>query len=109
MGAAQFFSMRYAFHLTIRHGMEDEYDRRHADVWGDMKKMLKDAGISNYSIFRDGTHVFGCWECEDLGRSLAAVNSSDVNARWQEYMNDVIITSPSERTSDGMREVFRLD
>jgi L-rhamnose mutarotase len=101
--------MRYAFHLTIRNGMEDEYDRRHAAVWDDMKKMLKDAGISNYSIFRDGTHVFGYWECEDLGRTLSSVNSSEVNARWQEYMNDVIATSPSERTSDGMREVFRLD
>ena len=101
--------MRYAFHLTIRNGMEDEYDRRHAAVWDNMKKMLKAAGISNYSIFRDGTHVFGYWECEDLGRTLASVNSSEVNARWQEYMNDVIATSPSERTSDGMREVFRLD
>lgn len=101
--------MRYAFHLTIRQGMEDEYDRRHGNVWNDMRKMLKDAGIYNYSIFRDGTHVFGHWECSDLGRTLAFVNSSEVNARWQEYMNDVIITSASERTSEGMREVFRLD
>ena len=101
--------MRYAFHLTIRHGIEDEYDRRHANVWDDMRKMLSDAGISNYSIFRDGIHVFGYWECNDLRGTLEAVNSSDVNARWQEYMNDVIITLPSERTSVGMKEVFRLD
>ena len=101
--------MRYAFHLTIRQGMEDEYDRRHGNVWNDMRKMLKDAGIYNYSIFRDGIHVFGYWECNDLGRTLEFVNSSEVNARWQEYMNDVIITSASERTSEGMKEVFRLD
>ena len=49
--------MRYAFHLTIREGLEDEYDRRHSAVWDDMKRMLKGAGISNYSIFRDGTDV----------------------------------------------------
>jgi len=71
--------------------------------------MLKGAGISNYSIFRDGTDVFGYWECTDLDRTLAFVNSSEINARWQKFMNDVIITSPSERTSNGMREVFRLD
>jgi len=101
--------MRYAFHLTIRHGMEEEYDRRHANVWDDMRKMLRDAGILNYSIFRDGIHVFGYWECNDLSRTLDAVNSSDVNARWQKYMSDVIITPSSERTSGGMKEVFHLD
>jgi L-rhamnose mutarotase len=101
--------MRYAFHLTIRHGMEDEYDQRHKNVWNDMRKMLKDAGISNYSIFRDGIHVFGYWECNDLGRTLTTVNRSEVNVRWQEYMNDLITTSASDRTSGGMREVFRLD
>jgi len=101
--------MRYAFHLTIRHGMEEEYDRRHANVWDDMRKMLRDAGILNYSIFRDGIHVFGYWECNDLSRTLEAVNSSDVNARWQKYMSDVIMTPSSERTSGGMKEVFRLD
>ena len=101
--------MRYAFHLTIRPGMEDEYDRRHAKVWNDMRNMLKDAGISNYSIFRDRTHVFGYWECVKIDRTLETVNSSEVNARWQEYMNDVIITSTDERTSGGMKEVFRLD
>jgi L-rhamnose mutarotase len=101
--------MRYAFHLTIRPGMEEEYDRRHAGVWDEMKKMLKDSGISNYSIFRDGIHVFGYWECIDVGRTLAAVNSSHVNGLWQEYMNDVIMTSAGERTAGGMKEVFRLD
>lgn len=101
--------MRYAFHLTIRHGMEDEYERRHANVWDDMKKMLKVSGISNYSIFRDGTDVFGYWECDDLSRTLESVNSSEVNARWQAYMSDIIITPSSERTSGGMKEVFRLD
>jgi L-rhamnose mutarotase len=101
--------MRYAFHLTIRHGMEDEYDRRHASVWEDMRKMLRDSGISNYSIYRDGIHVFGYWECDDLGKTLEDVNSSDVNTRWQKYMNDVILTPKSERTSAGMREIFRLD
>ena len=49
--------MRYAFHLTIRHGMEDEYDRRHAGVWDDMKKMLKD-GINLRHVVFQGT--FNC-------------------------------------------------
>ena len=100
--------MRYAFHITIRGGKEDEYDRRHAVVWDDMKKMLREAEISNYSIFRDGVHVFGYWECEDITRTLAAVNGSAVNSRWQEYMDDVIVTSARERTDGGMKEVFRL-
>ncbi len=101
--------MRYAFHLTINKGMEDQYDRRHADVWNDMKDMLKTSGVRNYSIFRDGIHIFGYWECDDLNSTLAHIRSSEANVRWQKYMSDVIATPPAERTSEGMKEVFRLD
>jgi|ACXJ01.1.fsa_nt_gi L-rhamnose mutarotase len=101
--------MRYAFHLTIRNEYMEEYDRRHASVWDEMKSMLKEAGVKNYSIFRDGIHVFGYWECENLENTLKHINESIINSRWQEYMNDVILGDPEERTSGGMAEVFHLD
>ncbi len=101
--------MRYSFHLTIRSGSEEEYDRRHASVWDEMKAMLRKSGVRNYSIYRDGTDVFGYWECDDLARTLEVINGSSVNRKWQSYMDDIIKTPSESRTGMGMKEVFHLD
>lgn len=100
--------MRYAFHLKIRPGTQEEYDRRHSAVWEEMKEMLRKSGVRNYSIYRDELDVFGYWECDDLSKTLEMINSSKVNREWQSYMNDVIVTSAAERTGAGLKEVFHL-
>ncbi len=38
--------------------------RRHAEIWPEMVKVLKDAGICNYSIFYCNDELFGYYECE---------------------------------------------
>ena len=41
---------RHAFKMRLNKGMEAEYTRRHDEIWPDLVQLLKDAGISNYSI-----------------------------------------------------------
>ena len=101
--------MRYSFHLIIRNEMKDEYIKRHKNVWPELLKLLKEAGVRNYSIFMDGTDIFGYWECEDLSRALGIINSSEINRKWQQFMSDVVITTPENRTGDTVMEVFHLD
>ncbi|CAC11878.1 conserved hypothetical protein [Thermoplasma acidophilum] len=100
--------MRYAFHLRLKEGSEEEYTRRHKNVWPEMLDLLKRAGIRNYSIFIDGTDVFGYWECDNPSATLSAINNSEINSKWQTFMSDIIITPPAERTGTGMDEVFYL-
>ncbi|WMT51145.1 MAG: L-rhamnose mutarotase [Ferroplasma sp.] len=101
--------MRYSFHLIIRDEMKDEYIKRHNNVWPELLKLLKEAGVRNYSIFMDGADIFGYWECEDLSRTLDIINCSEINRKWQDFMSDVIITAPESRTRDTVTEVFHLD
>lgn len=101
--------MRYAFHLIIKTGMEDEYDKRHVKLWQDMRVMLKNAGVLNYSIFRDGQHVFGYWESYDVEKTLAIIKKSEANAKWQLYMSDVVSPLSETRKSRAIREVFHLE
>ena len=68
--------MRYAFHLTIAKGKEKMYDERHKNVWQDLLSTLKNAGVKNYSIFRDGTDIFGYWECDNLSGTLSSINKN---------------------------------
>ena len=52
----------------IKPGCKAEYQRRHAEIWPEMVKVLKEAGICNYSIFYCKDELFGYYEC---GKRLA--------------------------------------
>ena len=47
----------------IKPGCKAEYQRRHAEIWPEMVKVLKEAGICNYSIFYCKDELFGYYEC----------------------------------------------
>ena len=44
---------RLAFKMKLKPGCETEYEKRHARLWPEMKQLLKEGGIGNYSIFYD--------------------------------------------------------
>ena len=103
---------RYAWKATVKHGMLAEYKRRHDEIWPEMKALLKEAGICNYSIWNVGNDLFGYYECEK-GRDYAArvQAESPVVARWNGYMEDVMVMEmdPETGAQPLMTEVFRLD
>ena len=43
---------RFAWKGRIRPGMQEEYKRRHDEIWPEMLALLKEAGIRNYTIWR---------------------------------------------------------
>ena len=45
---------RRAFSLKIKPGVKEEYKRRHNQIWPEMRQMLHDAGLRNYSIWMVG-------------------------------------------------------
>src|SRR6266436_1619103 len=57
---------RSAFVLRVRPDKIDEYIQAHRNVWPELLAALRDAGIRNYTIFRNGNEVFGYFESDDL-------------------------------------------
>lgn len=45
--------MRIASKMKLLKGFEAKYQRRHDEIWPELKVLLKEAGISDYSIFLD--------------------------------------------------------
>ncbi len=90
----------------------EEYKRRHAALWPEMKAALKEAGICNYTIFACGNRLFGYYECEKGAEyAVRFQNSSPVVQRWEEHMKDILAF---EDVGEGeaqpkLEEVFRLD
>jgi L-rhamnose mutarotase len=82
---------RYCFTFELVPGKEAEYKRRHDEIWPELVEALKDAGISNYTLFRRDLQVIAYCECEpDAATAFAKVGATDVNRRWAEWFEDVI-------------------
>lgn len=103
---------RYAWRARVHDGMIDEYIRRHDEIWPEMKAVLREAGIKNYTIWLQGNELFGYYECE-LGIEHAArvQGESPVVDKWNEYMKDVMTMVFDERTGaqEPMRQVFLFE
>jgi L-rhamnose mutarotase len=81
---------QYAWVLEVRPGYEEEYKRRHDEIWPEMVQTLRDAGIRNYSIFRYGLTLFGYFETDDLEQTVEYLRNSEVNRRWSEWMDPIM-------------------
>ena len=44
---------RIAFKMKLNPGCEEEYKKRHDEIWPELESLLKKSGISDYSIFFD--------------------------------------------------------
>ena len=86
---------KYAFKMKLNPGMAAEYKRRHDAIWPELVALLKDAGVSDYSIHLDAeTNIlFGVlWRRED--HRMGALPDHPVMRRWWEHMGDIMETKP---------------
>ena len=95
----------------IKPGCKEEYQRRHAEIWPEMVKVLKDAGICNYSIFYCNDELFGYYECDSIAEAARVQAESPVVDRWNEYMKDVMLMEmdPETGAQPLMKQVFFFD
>ena len=102
---------RYAWKAIVREGMLDEYIKRHDEIWPEMKEMLHAAGIRNYTIWNVGNELFGYYECDSVAEAGRIQAESEVNARWDVYMRDVMIAEkdPVTGAQPLMKQVFFFD
>ena len=103
---------RFAWKGRIKPGMQEEYKRRHDEIWPEMKALLKSAGIRNYSIWNTGEELFGYYECEKGVAYAAKMQAeSPVVAKWNEYMKDVMVmeADPETGAQPLLREMFYLE
>ena len=92
---------KYAWKAKIADGMLEEYIRRHDNLWDEMKIVMKKAGICNYTIWNVGNELFGYHECK-YGHEYAVkiLGESDVAARWDRYMEDILIMERCPETGE---------
>lgn len=96
---------RVCFTFQLRPGREEEYVRRHREVWPDLIRVLRESGVRNYTLFRRGRTVIAYCECHpDAATALGAVAATEVNSRWSAWFSDVI-----EELTDADGQLFFAD
>lgn len=102
---------RTAFKMYLNEGQKELYRKRHDEIWPGLKKLLKENGISEYSIFLDEEtntlfafqKVTGEGGSQDLG-------SHEVVQKWWKYMADIMRTNADHSpVTIPLEEVFYME
>lgn len=86
---------KYAFKMQLTPGCRDEYQRRHDEIWPELVTLLKDAGISDYSIHLDEETgiLFGVlWRNDD--HKMDSLPGHAIMQKWWAHMADIMETKP---------------
>jgi L-rhamnose mutarotase len=103
--------MKHAFRMKLKPGNVTEYKKRHDQIWPELAKLLRDAGIRDYSIFLDEEtlHLFAVFESR-MPNEVARLPQDPLMRRWWDYMKDLMETHPDGRPIDWpLIQMFHLE
>lgn len=101
---------RKAFKMYLKPGFEKEYEKRHNEIWPELKKLIQESGVYDYSIFweKDTNILFAVQKVkgetgsQDLG-------TNPIVQKWWAYMADIMQTSPDNSpVSIELKELFYM-
>ncbi len=101
---------RIAFKMRLFKGQEQEYKKRHDEIWPELSTLLKEKGIHEYSIFLDEAtgFLFGFMKIPEAGR-LDELPQHPVMKKWWAYMKDIMESNPDNSpVSTPLPEVFYM-
>jgi len=101
---------RIAFKMKLNRGCEEEYKKRHDELWPELKQLLKSTGISKYSIFldRETNILFGVMNADNPD-ALEKLPSEEVMKKWWAHMKDIMEShADNSPVSISLEEVFYL-
>ena len=101
---------RLAFKMQLFKGKEVEYKKRHDEIWPELSALLRQAGISDYSIFLDKTtnSLFGVLKITDA-ENMDRLPAEAIMQRWWQYMADIMESNPDNSpVSVSLEEVFYM-
>ena len=102
---------RVAFKMHLNEGQKEEYRKRHDEIWPELKVLLKDSGISEYSIFLDEeTNTLFAFQKVSSEGGSQDLGKTDIVQKWWKYMSDIMKTNADNSpVSVPLEEVFYIE
>lgn len=101
---------RLAFKMKLKPRQKDAYIKRHNEIWPELKALLEEAGISEYSIFLDEeTNTLFAFQKVQGQSGSQDLASNPIVQKWWDYMADIMEVNPDNSpVSITLEEVFFL-
>ncbi len=102
--------MKVAFKMKLKPGFEQEYKKRHDAIWPELSALLKQNGISDYTIFLD-EETYTLFAVQKLsGQSSKNLGETEIVRKWWAYMADLMETNiDNSPVTMPLKQVFHLD
>jgi L-rhamnose mutarotase len=98
-----------ALHTRLKEGAAEAYDELHARVPDDLVAALRDAGVRDWRIWRDGLDVFHLVDVEDYVRMRNLLRDHPANAAWQARVTPLqSLPDDYSGEDDGLASVWSL-
>ncbi|MDW7692834.1 L-rhamnose mutarotase [Flammeovirgaceae bacterium SG7u.111] len=99
-----------AFKMKLHEGKKEEYTKRHNEIWPELVKLLKDAGVEEYHIFLDEeTHTLFAFQKNSGDSGSQDLGNTEIVQKWWAYMQDIMETHPDNSpVSVELEKVFTL-
>jgi L-rhamnose mutarotase len=99
----------YAFALHLRPGKAAEYEKRHDELWPDMRAMLLSVGILHYEIWlhEPSNHLFA-HVIRRKSHRMHEIPDIPIARKWRQFMADVLEQRDGFPIREDLRRVFLL-
>ncbi|MDD2599545.1 MAG: L-rhamnose mutarotase [Kiritimatiellae bacterium] len=102
---------RLAFKMKLKPGCEAEYKKRHDEIWPELAIVLREAGVSGYTIFLDpeSMTLFAVQKLAE-GNTANHLPQDPIVRKWWNFMSDIMVTNPDHSpVCVTLPEVFHMD
>lgn len=102
---------RLAFKMHLNEGQKEEYKKRHNEIWPELKKLLKENGVSEYSIFLDEeSNTLFAFQKVAGDEGSQNLGETEIVKKWWAFMADIMKTNADNSpVSVELEELFYLE
>jgi arylsulfatase len=100
-----------AFKLKLKPGMAEEYRKRHDEIWPELSKAIREAGISDYTIYLDeDTDTLFAVQKLAPDHTAAKLRETELMRKWWNHMAPLMETNPDQSpVRTPLKEVYHQD
>jgi L-rhamnose mutarotase len=102
--------LRSGFKMKLKSGCKAEYKKRHDAIWPELTQVLKNAGVSDYSIFLDEetNTLFACQKLTP-NHTSDKLPTNPIVRKWWDYMSDIMeYNDKNEPQVTELNEMFHM-
>lgn len=102
---------RNGFLMKLKPGNEAEYQRRHDEIWPELSRELRCAGVRDYAIYLDrASGILFAHQLLTDDNTADGLAATAIVRKWWDYMADLMEVNPDNSpVVTPLQELFYLE